>query len=323
MNDQSGSWCRPSGRPDLESLDSVVAGLRIPKRSLPDVPRLKLGPRAIDWGTGERIARYCKGISAMRDVLEKKEVHSRAAEDAIGRTLLYAIDCHLEQTRRDANRGDRKAATKEVRRLLSRLKKLVDAITALPSGEIGKLNKALSPLLARPFDTEVFEMLVATIAAESPGLTPAVKARRVYEAIYESLDEKFAGLRREATSDLIDGWRLIPASTRTSVERELRTGRTERSIAKWLRRLIDKLEAHPDHRRGGADPALVGRFLNRAAREWTRLGLRVGRATLSDGRARAGAFQQFCAAALFAVGEPAILSEHGIRNARSWLYKQA
>jgi hypothetical protein len=258
----------------------------------------------------ERGEQFETGREKMRGILQKRGLSKANIERLIREGLDAAADHQLERIRREGQCRDRDQGTQYYAALIGRLENLVRTISALPPTAIGRLNRASLRNRSEFFDSETFAELIELVGREVQDLKPKRRADDVHATIFEPSNI----VVRTSPSEIIDGWNMLPPATRSNVEAAVRAARPTKSVTELLSRLIALLHEHVPAQRSGRPPMLTGRLVRRVAAAWAAQGLRVGRATDQHGVSQPSVFQQFCNAALAAVGDPTTISDQDVRN---------
>jgi hypothetical protein len=102
---------------------------------------------------------------------------------------------------------------------------------------------------------------------------------------------------------------MIPGDVRLSAELKMRSRKRFASAPQFLRQLAQLIHRRVDSRRGRPS-RLTRQYLRAVAANWLDLKLKIGRAR---GDESASVFQQFCEAALIAVGDRTKITSRDIK----------
>jgi hypothetical protein len=206
-----------SGRPKRVD-DRLVENFRVSKEMHPFVRRLRLRIEDFDFTDPARASQFASSREEMRTILSKKKISDARAKRAIALTLAAAVDHQLQSLRQNERHHDRVRSARDVRRLIARLKELLEAIAKLPPGSKKTLNSIIADRAEQFFDTETFAAIIQGIADALPKLAPE---RRALVAL-DVIDQPIAGVIRTSPPELIELWETMSAATRRGVEQAVR-----------------------------------------------------------------------------------------------------
>jgi hypothetical protein len=248
----------------------------------------------------------------MVDILAKKKIFSRKADDAVLKALDAAANHQLAKLRFEDRQSLARHANELLDDLISSLQEFVDAISNLPPNSKGTLNARMADeAKGGIFDTEIFIEWINCIAACLPQLSPRRLAYDAFLLLGSDVSSEQAPL-------IVRLWEAIPSVTRNQVECEVEGKLLKRSGVEMLRLLPELLRQFQPPSRQGAPLSLHLTFVSEIDSIWLGLGLRGRRSY--DGYAKKGkhhiqsAFQTFCNAALAAVGDDSQISHRQIAN---------
>jgi hypothetical protein len=272
-----------------------------------DRPRLGR-KQALDL-QAQKLLEDCR--SEMAKILKRKKVPEDEAKSAVERTLEIATYHPLERPRRDRYLENQAEAIQGLKRLLKHVERIARAISRLTPSAQAELNRIMSWHDLRHFDTEMFAELVHTMmsATLSPDrVADEMRSAMSVASLKSSNDKCVREIRRSGPPAVLELWELMPAQTRSAVERSVRRRAPKRALA-FFRHLASELKKHSPQPKRIRRPPLVRFFGHRVAVVWRKLGLHVGRAY--DGEMAQhleSDFQKFCRLALTAVGDESRIS---------------
>ena len=244
----------------------------------------------------------------MLEILAKKKIPSRKANDAVLKSLDAAADHRLAKYRFEQRRSAKKVGTGRIDELIEIFEKLNGAILEMPPTAKSIINARMADVTkAGKFDTETFIELVNCVAACLPELSPQRRAAAAMVALR-------ADGSSEHTLPIVAVWESISPLTRTKVEQKV--GKMlRRSGIKLLRLFPNLLDKFRPKKRPGAPPSIDFAFALEIQRIWRELGLKSGRQYDGyNGRNLNSPFVRFCEAALAAVGTEGAISNRQVSN---------
>jgi hypothetical protein len=255
-----------------------------------------------------------KAVKVMADILDKKKIPTSEAAQVIGEARDAAENHRLERWRSENRRAAATRALKDLDELILKTEGLGDAISALPPGSKGHLNRKTAHLVKDGiFDADMFVDLIDLLADSLPDLSPQKKADDVRRII-----ERHEG---ESSPRIVRLWESMPWFTRDRVERRIKSS-PSRSCVELFRALPNLLgldEFRPPPRRG-APRFLLREYVRDIDCIWLRLNL-TGRRRYAEyveseirGRHVDSPFQIFCNAGLCSVGDPTTISIRQVSN---------
>jgi hypothetical protein len=252
----------------------------------------------------------------MFDILAKKKIFSRKADDAVLKALDAAADHRLAKWRFEQRQNAKKLETDRIDELISIFENLTVAISKLPPIAKSTLNARMADVTKEGiFDTEIFIELVNCVAACLSELSPKKNAGDALVALHPEGSP-------EQTWPIIMLWESIPPVTRTDVERNVER-RLRRSGIALLRLIPDLLDKFRPTIRLGAPPSIHFAFARQIDRIWRELKLKSGHQYNGvHGHHQASPFIRFCNAALAAVGTEGAISDRQVSNLKLALYSR-
>ncbi|MEH2566081.1 hypothetical protein [Bradyrhizobium sp. AZCC 2289] len=244
----------------------------------------------------------------MFEILAKKKIPSRKANDAALKALDAAADHRLAESRFAQRQNAKEHETGRLDELIEIFKKLNAAISELPTAAKSMISVRTAEVTKDgKFDTETFIELVNCIAACLPKLSPQKSAADALVALHADGSSKHS-------LPVIMLWESIPPLIRTNVEQNLERRLRLRGI-ELLRLFPDLLDKFRPKKRMGAPPSIHFAFALKIERIWLELGLKSGRQYDGcNGRHLKSPFVRFCEAALAAVGTEGAISNRQVGN---------
>jgi hypothetical protein len=247
----------------------------------------------------------CVSARTMFEILAKKKIVSRKADNAVLKALDAAADHRLAKTRFEQRLNAKKLETDRINELILIFEKLTAAISELPPIAKSTLNVRMADITKEGiFDSEIFIELTNCVAACLPELSPQKHAR---EALVALRPDGSFGPRWP----VVVLWESIPPVTRTDVERNLerRLRRSGIELLSLIPVLLDKFRPTIHL---GAPPSFHFAFAHQIDRIWQELRLKSG--LQYNGSHVASPFIRFCNAALAAVGTEGAISDRQVSN---------
>jgi hypothetical protein len=266
-------------------------------------------PRIVD-----RSYRPQGAIAKLQEILSEKGITGEKAEQAIRKTMIEAD--RRRPVRQPALSEQRAQSQADTKTLIDLLRVCCERLSGFSPRAIAELNAVVAKCDLRSFDTEVFDSLIAELVDVLPRLRPGPVARTFLATLLEPVNTMTSAQR--SRPKIIDLWDALPAATRSSVEQAIRCDAPLRSIGKLLQRIEVLLTRFaPKHVRRTVPIRL---FAIRVGDIVRKLGLRPTLNYLVEtaghpAKAVDGWFQDYCHAALRAVGSSERVSRRQVRHA--------
>ena len=319
--DQKGVAEDPDGR--------LVPNLRVSKRMKPFVNRMRLRLKDLDLTDPDAAARLDQAQEDMWSILKKKKISRTIANQIIAETLDAAVNHRLESLRRDQNLKHLAQANSNLNRLIKHVERLAQMLAKLPRSTKDELNKIMTGLNWRQFDTEIFAEFMHAILdvlyqrALHRDSQPTL-VLLIVDSLRSSNDRVATKINRTAPPAIVELWDTIPAATRTQVESNLRAWASvkKRSAIGFLKHLVVLLKQHREKIGRGRHLAIESRYVQAVEAIWRRhgLGSQVGLAfdylKGDKGKNVESRFQRFGRLALAAVGDRSGVSRWQVKKVK-------
>jgi hypothetical protein len=258
--------------------------------------RKRFHPHALDLHDAATSQRYHEAIDVVRSILAKSNIPSAKAALAIREALKAAGAQQYARARRIELQRRRKSSAQNLSVLVECLEELVQRIQDAPSASQRALNDIMIANYEKYFDTETFVALFQSFKDALPNVSNGERLRD--GSIWQ---------------DIAVCWEGAPPSTRNAVESELRHSATRLDAKEFVKHIIVLLQTFWPER--NAKAALTREFCLRMSEVWRSMGLKVGAAyDWKIGKNCESLFEQFCSAALRAVGNDTKIARRQTRR---------
>jgi hypothetical protein len=303
-----------------EELKPLVPGFPFSEAFAFYLYRKRIGLRDFEVSTLDQLAEFDRERGKMQRVLQKKQLTAELVDIFLPSDLQGAVNYRFAAHRQKNDLASQTYAKKCLLKLMARLAELEQAIAKLPRRSRGKLNKEVAKQEWHLFDTEMITALLDDVSKALESATPKCWADAALKVIHQPLALASFALQARGRSDLNDLWESLSPWTRNAVEERISRGRRPISLTRFLRELVALLAemSLQDEARIKLvrRTDLMRQFGRPIANEWRKSGLRVGRANVWKDEClyeSEGAIQQYCNAALRAVGDRTRLTPGNVR----------